>query len=84
MKNHIEAKYLKRVPKGCPPFDVVRLRMFNMFGKKVEIFFTPDEAMYVANHLLGASMEALCDDPHFQARFITPRLRLAKYHSEEI
>lgn len=24
MKNHIEAKYLKRVPKGCPPFDVVR------------------------------------------------------------
>ena len=77
-KNLIEAKYCKTLPEGCPPFDVVRLRMANAFSDDFELYMTPDEAMLVANHLVGAAIEALYDNPAYDKQFITSREDYAK------
>jgi hypothetical protein len=78
MRNKIYAKYVKKLPKGCPPFDVIQLMMANNFSEKVEVWFTPDEALMVANKLIEASLGSLHDDKHFLNRFVAAKFRYAE------
>jgi hypothetical protein len=61
------------LPQGCPPFDVIKANLVNAQGKSFELFLTPDEAILLSNHLIGASLEALYDDKNFHERFIGAR-----------
>lgn len=53
--------YYKRLPKGCPKCDVIRLRIISSEGKKSEVWMRIDEASLIAAELSGAVTAALWD-----------------------
>lgn len=61
------------VPEGCPPFDVIHLKLKNAMGTEVELRMTPDEALLVANNLIGACMDCMFADPEFSKKYVDSR-----------
>ena len=56
-KSKISSKVYKRTPKGCPPFDIIRLTCIHEEGDKIEdLFVYPQEAMMIATALMKAWM----------------------------
>lgn len=56
-KSKVESKVYKRTPKGCPPFDIIRLKCTHEDGHDFADFFVyPEEAMMIATALMRAWM----------------------------
>lgn len=69
----LTASYERKLPIGCPYFDVIKANLVNAKGEPFELYMTPDEAMLLANNLIGASLECLFEDKSFHKKYINSR-----------
>lgn len=78
----LKVTYVKHPPKGCPKFDVIKVKLINCKGEDYGMYMTPDEALYLASQLTYATVEAMWDDPSFCKRFVYPRRKVFKNHKK--
>lgn len=74
-QSYLDVKFLRRVPKGCPKYDVIKAKLRNASGKEINLYLTPDEAMFFAGNLIQASLEAVVFHKGFSETYIAPRFK---------